>query len=599
MHSENIKSRVFQRRLFLLAGFKSALFLALLGRLYHLQMMRSEEYKTFSDSNRMKLSLIPSLRGKILDRNGHILADNRNFYRVVLDSEYSKKGAVGNTLAKLTNLLGLTPEMKAHLLQKAAKQPRGTPMMIKEQLSWKEVAKIKVNSPDLPGVSIDVGQMRSYPLKDYACHLLGYLGPVSKKEITTNPLLNHPDFKIGRSGIERQHENVLRGKVGVKRMEVNAYGISVRELSREPSHPGQKLSLTIDKELQLFAGKRLEGTSGSVTVMLIASGDILALASSPSFDPNVFTYQSTQEYLQTLNENLDKPFINKAIESTYPPGSTFKLAVTLAALGRGVNPDSQVYCPGHFRLGRRVFNCWKKGGHGHMTMHQALQHSCNTYFYTISKKIGIEPIAQMARKLGFGEVHDIGLSSQKSGLVPDSAWKKKRFKEVWQKGDTLNVGIGQGYLSATPIQLAVMAARVAGGTVVAPRLTTGMEALSFADLDIPSRHLELVRQGMISVVNVPGGTAYGSRIRKENLSMAGKTGTSQVISKKNFRQLEKKLTDDELRRSKNHALFVGFAPVTHPRYAISVVIEHGGGGSVAAAPVARDVMEKIQLIDMI
>jgi len=595
----NKKDKIFTRRIFVLAGLKASLLMALIARLYYLQIVKTSEYKTFSDSNRMRLFLIPPLRGKILDKRGELLAGNRNYYRIIFDKNTSSD--THKVLTKLSEILEIGNEGYQRLLKKLSAHKGAGAVTIYDHLTWKDVAKVEVNAPDLPGVSIDMGQIRDFPTGAISSHVVGYMGPVSENEIKKNPLLNHPDFKIGRDGIERQLEHKLRGMAGVKRMEVNAYGLAVRELSREESVEGKDIKLTLDKRIQEFAGKRLKGLSGCVVVMNVDNGEIVSFVSSPGFNPNEFTYGISQEYWQDLTTNDRKPLINKVLSNQYPPGSTFKLVVALAALKDGYDPNKRIHCPGYMELGRTRFHCWKKEGHGKLDLKQAIMHSCNTYFYNISKSLGIDKIEEMAKKFGFGQQVGIPLTGEKAGLLPSRKWKKKKYNVSWQQGDTLNVGIGQGYMLATPMQLAVMTSRIASGSYVSPTLiandiigpTFDMGNI-FPKMDIPKRHMNLLRDGMKNVVNVPGGTAYGSRIQTKGLSMAGKTGTSQVISKKGLENIKDKITPEELEKTKNHALFVGYGPIEKPKYSIAVVIEHGGGGSKAAAPVARDIMEQVQ-----
>lgn len=598
MLNKNKKEKLFTRRIFVLAGIKASLFLSLIGRLYYLQIVKSKEYKTFSDSNRIKMVLIPPLRGKVLDRDGKLLAGNQNFYRVIFDPEVSADSV--QVVEKLASVLGLSEKNRQFLLKKIQNHRSRQPLPVYEHLTWEEVSKVEVNSPDLPGISIDVGQIRNFTTGEISSHIIGYMGPVSEKEIKKNSLLNHPDFKIGRYGIEKSQEQKLRGDAGVKKMEVNAHGLTIRELSREESKAGGDLKLTLNKEIQEFTGKRMQGLNGCALIMDIKNGDVLSFVSSPGFDPEEFTYGVSHEYWNELTSNDKKPLINKAISNQYPPGSTFKLIVTLAALREGVSPKTKIYCPGYMDLGRTRFHCWKDEGHGHMDMKSAIMHSCNTYYYHTSKKIGIDSIVEIARQFGLGKevLQDI-LHGEKTGLVPSREWKKKKYGVEWQKGDTLNVGIGQGYILTTPIQLLTMVARVASGKAVVPNVIYKEKPEieeKFADIDIPKEHFDLVREGMRRVINVPGGTAYGSRTRNSKYSMAGKTGTSQVISKKGLKDNIKNMTPEEIEKTKNHALFVGYGPVKDPRYAVAVVIEHGGGGSKAAAPVARDILLEAQKI---
>lgn len=594
MLSENKRGKLFARRALLLGGFKASLLFTLIGRLYYLQIVESERYKTLADSNRIKLFLIPPMRGRILDRKERILAENQNFYRILLDPERANNTL--KTATKLAAILHFSEEHKASLLKKVEEHKSMRPIMLHERLSWKDVARVEVNSPDLPGVSIDVGQTRNYPLGEDSAHVLGYLGPVSDEEIKRNALLNHPDFKMGKSGLEAVHEKTLRGEAGVKRMEVNAFGLSVRELSREPSTPGQDLNVTLDYRLQEFAAQRLGDQSGCVTVIDVETGGVVCMVSTPGFDPEQFSYGVSSSYWQELINNPDDPMINKVITNQYPPGSTFKLAVALAALESGVDPETSYYCPGYMILGRRRFGCWKEEGHGQTNMRQGIARSCNVFFFNTAKKLGIDPIEAMSLRMGLGKPLGINLPGEKGGLVPSRDWKRARFNDSWQTGDTLNIGIGQGFMLTTPLQLATMMARIASGNAVFPALTPQGNSLPFAHLGLDPDALKVVHDG-VRMVMEPGGTAYGSRLKTKNIAMAGKTGTAQVISKKRYKSIESQLSAAEKKRRDHHALFIGFAPVSQPKYAISVVVEHGGSGSGAAAPVARDVMDKLFAID--
>jgi len=594
MLNKNKKSKLFGRRVLALGAIKGTLFVTLIGRLYYLQIVKSKEYKTYSDSNRIKLALIPPLRGQIHDRKGNTLAGNKNFYRVMFDPEIADDEEI--VINKLADVLGVNDSKRQSMLTKYKNRVSRQPIAIYEHLKWNEVARVEVNAPDLPGVSIDVGQIRDFPTGEASSHLVGYMGPVSEKEITKNPLLNHPDFKIGRYGIEQVMESKLRGQAGVRRMEVNAHGLTIRELSRENSVQGDNVKLTISRPLQEFVGKRMQGLSGCAIIMDVRNGDILSLVSTPGFDPNEFTYGVSHQYWRELMENDKTPLINKAISNQYPPGSTFKPIVALAALKGGVDPNEKINCPGYMVLGRRRFHCWKEEGHGRMNMRQAIMHSCNTYFFTMANRIGIEAIDEMAIKFGMGKKVGIILPGEKSGLMPNKEWLKKKYNATWQGGDTLNVGIGQGYVLSTPLQLVSMTAKIANSKIITPNLILSDEPPVAQELDVPKKHMEIIRDGMRMVMNVPGGTAYGSRIRDSKFQVAGKTGTSQVISKKGLEDTIANMTPEEIEKTKNHALFIGYGSVDDPRYAVAVVVEHGGGGSAAAAPVARDILDEARKI---
>ena len=419
----------------------------------------------------------------------------------------------------------------------------------------------------------------------------------SEKEIDENEqnLFMHPDFRMGKFGLEKSFDEALRGKYGVKYVEVNVHEIPLRTLSVKQSVEGSKLHLTIDFALQKFATERIKNDVASVVVMDVKSGEILTYASSPTFDPNNFVEGVSHGYWQQLNNDPRKPLNNKPIGALYPPGSTFKLMVALGGLENGFNPNTKVHCSGSYQLGKRAFHCWKEGGHGTLDLTNAIMHSCNTYFFTLANQIGYEKFTEMARRFGYGEKIDISLYGSKFGNVPSDEWKRQVYKTPWVGGDTLNTAIGQGFVLATPLQMALVTSRIAnGGVPIKPYLVRNHNILKQYD-ELKSQpitnldHLKIVHEGMRRVINEPGGTAYGKRIEVKGFEMAGKTGTSQVVSKR-----EKEMSKAENAANANHAIFVGFAPVHDPKYAISVVVEHGGGGSAAAAPIAKDIMVELQ-----
>lgn len=587
MRKDNKHGKLYARRALMLAGAKGTLMLLLAGRLYHLQILEADEYKTLSDSNRIKLFIIPPLRGNILDRNGVTLASNEIYYRILLDPSQTKSRE--SSFNTLVGLLKIPKDKQEKILKKIKHHTGPHPIIIHEYLSWDEVAVVEVNQPDLPGIYVEASQIRFYNYGPHMAQILGYVGAPTKDEAQDNPLLNHPDFKIGKGGIEKTHEELLRGDAGVKRMEVNAYGLTVRELSRQDSQLGERLRLTVDMRLQYFVHELLlKHRSASAVVMDISNGDILAMSSVPTFDPNRFVEGIPPKYWKELISNASAPMINKVIGNPYPPGSTFKIITDIAGLKNGIDPHDHFFCNGGYTLGRRRFRCWKPQGHGSLDMRGGIKHSCNVYHFEVARRIGIDAIAEVADMFGLGKVTGIELPHERAGINASSAWKKKRFGIPWQAGDTLNASIGQGFQLSTPLQLAQMTARLASrGKIVHPRLTIDPEnpRPSFGQLPIPDEYFDIVLGGMMAVMNEPGGTAYGSRITIDNFHMAGKTGTSQVIGKE--RQNAK------LWENLNHALFIGFTPLVNPRYAINVVVEHGGSGSQAAAPVARDIMKKL------
>ncbi len=604
-HTDLDRVKTFNRRTALLAGGKFVLLSALVGRLYYLQVVEADRYATLADENRINLRLLPPPRGRILDRHGELLAANRLNYRAVLIPEQTQ--SVEATLEALGRLIPIGEGERRKVLRESGRKRGFVPITVREDLTWAEVSRVEVNAPDLPGVTIDVGQTRHYPLAATAAHITGYVAAVSEDELTGDPLLELPDFRIGKSGVEKIYDMALRGSAGNSRVEVNAYGRVIRELARQEGQPGDDLVLTVDHGLQRFASDRLADQSAAAVVLDIHTGDVLALVSNPSYDPNAFSKGLSSEAWRELIENPRKPLADKAIAGQYPPGSTFKMIVALAALEAGVlTPEHRVVCTGKIRLGNRLFHCWKRQGHGERRMVDAIEQSCDVYFYDVARRVGIDRIAKMARRFGFGEPTGIDLPGERPGLVPDRAWKLGKIGVPWQKGETLIVGIGQGYLLATPLQLAVMAARIGnGGVAVRPRLTRRRAAASgaaaapeFASIGISPASLKVVTDGMRRVTNSSRGTAYRARIVEPDMAMAGKTGTSQVRRIEARERLTGvRKTEDKPWIERDHALFVAYAPVAAPRYAVAVVVEHGGSGSRIAAPIARDILIETQRRD--
>jgi len=606
-HRDLERTKSFGRRVFMLGAGKLALLSALVGRLYYLQVVEADRYRVLADENRINLRLLPPPRGRIFDRVGEPLAKNRLNYRVVVISEQTDD--VTATLDALGRLIAIADHEYRGVVREARRKRGFVPITVRENLSWAEVSRVEVHAPELPGVMIDVGQTRYYPPGATVGHIIGYVAAVSEDELSgsVDPLLELPDFRIGKNGIEKRYDLALRGSAGNSQVEVNAYGRVIRELARRDGEPGDDLVLSIDLGLQRYLGARLGAESAAAAVIDIHSGELLALVSTPSYDPNAFNQGLSSSAWRALIENPLKPLVNKTIAGQYPPGSTFKMVVALAALEAGVvTPDHKVFCRGKIKIGDSTFHCWKRGGHGELAMIDAIEQSCDVYFYDISRRVGIDRIADMARRFGFGTASGVDLPGEHDGLVPDKAWKMATFGVSWQLGETVVVGIGQGYLQATPLQLAVMAARIAnGGVAITPRLTLaaaddrgaddGSDATApkFPSMGLTPASLRVVLEGMNRVVNGKRGTARRARIDDPNIAMAGKTGTSQV------RRISKAERASGVIKSKDrpwierdHALFVGFAPVREPRYAVAVVVEHGGSGSRAAAPVASDVLRE-------
>ena len=594
-----ISARSMVRRGVLIFAIQGIFVAGLAARMRFLQIDQADQYRLLAEENRINVRLVPPSRGLVYDRDGLLIASNVQNYRAVIIREDVEN--LESLLNNLQTLLKISDEKKQAIRKLVLKHSPFVPITVLNNLSWSNVAKISVNAPVLHGLTADVGLNRHYPRgADYA-HLLGYVGPVSdfdlKKRDDNDPLLKIPRFQIGKTGVEAKLERALRGNAGTKRIEVNAKGRVIRELSRQESSPGQSVQMTIDTGLQNFALARLGKKSASAVVMRVDNGDLLSMASSPSFDTNLFVEGiSTNDYA-ALRDNEFRPLADKSVQGIYPPGSTFKMVIALAALDEGlIKPNEKIRCDGHIELADRKFHCWKRLGHEEITLTEALEQSCDVFFYDLALRVGIEKITQMAKRLGIGIKHNLPLSGVARGLSPTKNWKLKTQGESWVLGDTLNVGIGQGYVLASPLQLAVMAARIASGKVVEPRIikrVNGVEQKipNQLKLDIDPNALGIIRSGMYEVSNGIKGTARKSKIAISEISMAAKTGTSQVRNITSKERATGVIPNEKLPYNRrDHALFVGFAPYNQPKYAIAVVVEQGGGGSKVAAPIARDIM---------
>lgn len=597
MAKDNEKQYVFTRRAMLLGGLQLAVFTTLAGRLLYLQFINSEKYTALSENNRIKLQLISPARGNILDRGGKLLATSEINYRLFIDYSTINQQTFKSTVEKLRNLIDI-PEKKLKSLENVKVSTASMPDMVKDHLSWDEVSLIELHMMDLAGVNIDIGQIRYYPLQDEIAHMIGYLGAVTQEDLSEDdpPLMRLPDFKIGKNGVEKMLEERLRGEAGIRQLEVNVHGMPVREIGKTDSQAGEDVKLTIDADLQHYAASLVKNESASVIVMEIETGNLLTMVSLPAFDPNIFSKSISSDYWKELSNDKKSPLLNKAIMGQYPPGSTFKMIVGLAALEAGlIHENSTVHCPGHFYLGDHRFNCWKEGGHGTVRYHEAIEQSCDTFFYNTAQRLGADRIVAMARRYGLGELQGIGLTGEKAGNIPTPEWKMKRYKERWSGGDTINYAIGQGFTLATPLQLTTMIARMVSNKRVVPRLIVpeGEEYPEFKTMGLSSDLMRINIDAMSAVNNSEQGTAYAKRILDPRFMLGGKTGTSQVRKILQRGQDQSKLPWE----ARHHALFVGFAPVDQPKYACCIAIEHGGGGASAAAPVARDILLRVQQMD--
>ena len=598
------------RRALFLAGGEVVLGAALAGRLYQLQVLEKDRYRVMADENRINLRLLVPPRGRIIDRFGVELADNRQNYRVIIVPE--ETADIEATLNAIGSLINLSDADRRRTLRDAKRQHAFIPVAVRSNLTWDEMSRIEVAIPELPGVAIEQGLLRYYPYGQTAAHVLGYVAAVSEKELTGDPLLELPDFRIGKAGVERSQDLKLRGSAGTSQVEVNAYGRVVREIARNEGRPGQDVVLSLDAAMQDFVTKRCAAEQSVSCVLLDAvAGDVLALVSSPSYDPMMFSAGLTQATWQELSTDPRNPLSNKAIGGLYPPGSTFKPVVALAALESGaITPDTPISCPGYLELGDATFHCWAHGGHGTLRLHDAIKKSCDVFFYEAARRAGIDKIAAMAHRFGFGEALGLDITGERAGLIPDRDWKLATTGVPWQQGETLNTGIGQGSVLATPLQIATMAARLVTGRKVVPHLVRG-ETLpaggdrrqpNFAPMGITPQAVKMVMDGMNAVCNEQGGTAYAARIQDPAFAMGGKSGTSQVRRISQWERDHGMLKEDQIPwKDREHALFVAFAPVGAPRYVCAVVVEHGGveggGGSAVAAPVVRDVLLEAQKRD--
>ena len=581
---------IVSRRTLLVGGIQAGLVGVLGARMHYLQVQESDQFRFLAEENRIKISLIPPARGQVFDRTGRPLAQNVQSYRVTITREDA--GDIDETIARLGQLIQLDPELVAEARVELKKRRGDTQVTIAEKVTWEELARVAANAPALPGIEPQVALSRHYPLGADFTHVIGYVGPVSDYDLSRienpDPLLNLPRFQIGKTGLEAREEEELRGKAGTMRLEVNASGREVRELGRQEGKPGADIQLTIDHMLQNYVQARLGSESTAAVVIDCESGDLLAIGSSPAFDPNLFVNGISVNDYNGLIEDDHRPLVSKSVQGTYPPGSTFKMVTALAALEAGIVSSEDTYrCKGHLEVYSQKFGCWKRSGHGNVDLVRSLRESCDVYFYELALETGIERISEMARRLGIGERHDIPMSAVAEGLAPTKEWKNRVKGEDWVIGDSVNASIGQGFVLASPLQLAVMTARLATGRAVTPRLIKTIDGVeqpsgAGAPMGLNENHLRQIRKGMYEVVNHGSGTARGSRITSPDHQMAGKTGTSQVISRR--------VKCDEVPwRQRDHALFVNYAPYDNPRIAVSIVVEHGCGGSSTAAPIARDI----------
>ncbi len=615
-----IKSKLISRRMFILNAAKAAVFFGIFGRLVSLQINEANKYKTLSDKNRFREWKLAPQRGIIRDFFNREIASNEKVYQLHITPENSPN--LETLFFRLKTILNLTDKRIFFLKRKMAKQKPWEPIIVSDNLTWSEFSRINLFLHELPGVEPVVSVARLYP-DTSAAHLVGYVSQVSQKDLQKKLYLKDMSvgIAVGKTGLENKLDENIIGKVGFQRYEVNAFGKRIKQIQVDPGQAGENFRTTIDLDVQKFTAEAIKEKAASVCVMDIYNGDIITLASSPSFDPNSFVHGIDKKYWEQLISNEKKPLNNKAISGLYPPGSTIKTIVALSALENDVwNPKKYITCNGLTELYGEKFHCWKKKGHGPMNMRSAIQRSCDVYFYEVARILGVDRLSETAKKFGLGKKVLDGFIEEREGVVPNTAWKRKYIGKSWYLGETLHSGIGQGYFQSTPLQLCLMTAQIAnGGFEIKPRVLINenknklREYIQFknenpndplpidmlvSNFDLKplfrnQENINFVKDAMFAATNEAGGTSYRSRLNEKKFMFAGKTGSSQV---KRFTEEQRELEvkqEDIVYKDRDHALFVAFAPVSDPKYAISVVVEHGGSGSSAAAPIAKKVIKKV------
>ena len=583
---------LYNRRTFILFLLKLSLFSALGWRLYDIQIKNSSKYKTLSKKNQIDLEIIFPIRGKILDRNKNIIATNEKVFDLYLIPENTK--SINNTLNTLSKFIEIDFEKRRKIIDLSSKVKKFEKIKIFENITWSVLEKVESNKYSLQGIFIAEDYLRIYPYKEIFSHLLGYISKPNQKELSLPFISKMPNLDIGKEGLEKSYNLNLVGKPGQREIEVNSNGRIIREISKIDSIKGGEISLSIDLRLQEYAYNLLKSyKAGSINIINIKTGEILCMTSTPTYDPNKIIKKPNRLYWESILANSLSPLTNRSIQGLYAPGSTFKMIVAIAALKNGIiNSNTTHTCAGKIEFGNRLYHCWKTNGHGKMNVTDAIKQSCDVFFYEISKKVGINKIAEVALEFGLGQIYDISMSNQKKGIVPNKAWKKNRTGEKWYPGETLISAIGQGFVLANPLQLAVMTSIIASnGKMVKPSILKNQRS-NFKTNTKYSNEIKIIKEAMYKVVNENKGTAFKSRL--EDLKFAGKTGTSQVrrisLSERESEDFRKK---EQEWKNRDHALFVGYMPFDNPKYAISVVIEHGGSGASTAAPIAKKIFNYI------
>ncbi|MBT3777464.1 MAG: penicillin-binding protein 2 [Pelagibacteraceae bacterium] len=582
----------YNRRTFILFLLKLSLFSTLGWRLYDIQIKNSSKYKTLSKKNQIDLEIIFPTRGKIFDRNNNIIATNEKVFDLYLIPENTK--SINNTLNSLSKFVEIDFEKRRKIIDLSSKVRKFEKIKIFENITWSVLEKVESNKYSLQGIFIAEDYLRVYPYKEIFSHLLGYISKPNQKELSLPFISKMPNLDIGKEGLEKSYNPTLVGKPGQREIEVNSNGRIIREISKVDSIKGDEIFLSIDLRLQEYAYNLLKSyKAGSINIINIKTAEILCMISTPTYDPNQIVKKPNKLYWESILTNSLSPLTNRSIQGLYSPGSTFKMIVAIAALKHGlINSNTTHTCRGKIKFGNRLYHCWKTNGHGKMNVTDAIKQSCDVFFYEISKKVGIDKIAEVALDFGLGQSYDISMPNQKKGIIPNKSWKKNRMDESWYPGETLISAIGQGFVLTNPLQLAVMTSIIASnGKMIKPSILKNQRS-NFKVNTKYSNEIKIIKEAMYKVVNENKGTAYKSRL--EDVKFAGKTGTSQVkrisLSEResdDFRKKEKEW------KSRDHALFVGYMPFDNPKFAISVVIEHGGSGASTAAPIASQIFKYI------
>jgi len=573
-------------------------FVIITARLFYLQIVEGEAYRVLSENNSVRLQMVEPQRGLLFDTRGELLVDNRPSFDVTVTLKDAKP--IRTTLDRLSRYAGLSLDELQSQVENRNGHPAFKPLVLRSDVDRNVLAAIEVTRFDLPGVAIDVNTRREYVNRSSAAHLLGYLGEVNSDELKAgkNPDLRAGDL-IGKCGIEKAYDSILRGKRGGRQVVVNASGQVMRAIEQVDAIPGKNLLLTIDHRLQQLAETLLNDAAGAVVALDPRNGHVLVLASSPPFNPNAFVSGISHKDWEALVSNPQHPMENKAIQAEYPPASTYKIITAIAGLEEGViDENTTFFCPGHYYFGNREYRCWKKGGHGNMNVEKALTESCDVFFYQVGLRLGVDRIAKWAQRLGLGSPTGIDMDQEAAGLIPTAAWKKQKTGIPWQGGENLSIAIGQGFDLVTPLQQAVMIAAVAnGGIRYKPIVIKAIQDENcnenldikekvMGQVQIRSRTLEIIRKALWNVVNTERGTAWRSRV--EGLDICGKTGSAQVIERKEKKP--EKEPNKRLENLKDHAWFIAYAPAQNPRIAVAVIVEHGEHGSSAAAPIAKELI---------